>query len=149
MLKRFDKITSLTLNVYSGSNLQQIIEYFLKYQHAITWWTGVTRICLGQIFTEDTDGQINYLVRFVQNFKNLRELELFNSQNPKLVLAALDTMKVESVSLVVPDTAEEMNHTFQELYRLNIKTLKILGQRTDYNPIEDVFWPQSLQNLDL
>lgn len=65
------------------------------------------------------------------------------------MLAALDSMIVDSVSLVVPQTAEEMNHTFQELYRLKVKTLKIVGQRTDYNPIEDVFWPQSLQNLDL
>jgi hypothetical protein len=38
---------------------------------------------------------------------------------------------------------------FMELFRLKVKSIKIAGQRCNYNNTAEMFWPPTLQNLDI
>lgn len=75
----------------------------------------------------DTEGDVGYVVKFVSRFKHLHTLELQHKQSPCEILSLLKEGQVDHVVFSLPNVRDETRQVFQELCRIKVKAISILG----------------------
>lgn len=78
-----------------------IFDYLCRYPQNFSWWARITKVTLEEIQDSETDNNIIYILKFLKQFKNLKELVLKCNQS---VLKSIESL--ESATVVIPAEKE-------------------------------------------
>lgn len=78
-----------------------IFDYLSRYPQNFSWWARITKVTLEEIQDSETDNNIIYILKFLKQFKNLKELVLKCNQS---VLKSIESL--ESATVVIPAEKE-------------------------------------------